>query len=184
MGFFDDLYKQHGQSAQQRASEELGLTQDQAARALPLVAPFILAGLKRQMEQHGAGAVESRMVDLDQNGIPDNGEGLENLLGGQAPQASSLVADKLGISKDVAAKLIPMLAPMIIGMILKNRGGGTADGKGGSGGVLGSIGSILDRNGDGSILDDLGGLVRGKDGTAGKSGCLGSLLGALTGRKK
>lgn len=184
MGFLDDLYNEHGQSAQQRASDELGLTPDQAARALPQVAPVIMAGLKRQMEQHGAESVESRIVDLDQNGIPDNEEGLGHLLGGQAPRASSLVADKLGISRDVAAKLIPMLAPMIIGMILKKGGHGADGGKGGGGGGLGSIGSILDRNGDGSILDDLGGLVSGAGPTAGKSGCLGSILGALTGGKK
>lgn len=187
MGFLDDLYSEHGQSAQQRVSDELGLTPEQAARALPQVAPVILGGLKRQMEQQGAESVESRIVDLDQNGVPDN---LEGLLGGNASQASSLVANQLGISKDVAARLIPMLAPLVIGMLTKHgaAGGGGGGGAGAQGG-LGGIASILDRNGDGNIMDDISGMISGgmggtATGGAAKSGCLGSILAALSGGKK
>lgn len=192
MGFLDDLYQEHGASVQQRVSTELGIPPEKAARALPTVAPIILAGLKREMDKAGPAGVESRIQDMNNNGIPDDEE-VGGLLAGKGKEASALMATQLGISGDAAAKLIPMLAPIIIGMLMKKGGGATggAAGTGGAGGGLGGIAAILDRNGDGSILDDLAGLVaKGgvgdllKGGAAGKSGCLGTILGMLMGGKK
>lgn len=192
MGFLDDLYQEHGQSVQQRVSTELGIPADKAARALPTVAPIILAGLRREMDKGGPAHIESRINDLNNNGIPDDEE-VGGLLGGKGKEASALMANQLGISGDAASKLIPMLAPVIIGMLMKKGGsaaGGPA-GAGGAGGGLGGMAAILDRNGDGSILDDLSGLIsKGgvgdllATGGAGKSGCLGSILGMLMGGKK
>lgn len=75
-----------------------------------------------------------------------------------------------------------MLAPLIIGMLMK-KGGTAASGgtPGGGNGGLGGLGSILDRDGDGHILDDLGGMLAGG---AGKAGCLSAILGGFfKGRK-
>jgi hypothetical protein len=192
MGFLDDLYQEHGQSVQERVSTELGIPADKAARALPTVAPIILAGLRREMDKGGPAHIESRINDLNNNGIPDDEE-VGGLLGGKGKEASALMANQLGISGAAASKLIPMLAPVIIGMLMK-KGGGAAGGQagaGGAGGGLGGMAAILDRNGDGSILDDLSGLItKGgvgdllATGGAGKSGCLGSILGMLMGGKK
>ncbi len=192
MGFLDDLYQEHGQSVQQRVSTELGIPADKAARALPTVAPIILAGLKREMDKSGPAGVESRIQDLNNNGIPDDEE-VGGLLGGKGKEASALMANQLGISGAAASKLIPMLAPIIIGMLMKKGGGaeGGQAGTGGAGGGLGGMAAILDRNGDGSILDDLSGLItKGgvgdllTTGGASKSGCIGSILGMLLGGKK
>ncbi len=192
MGFLDDLYQEHGRSVQERVSTELGIPPDKAARALPTVAPIILAGLRREMDKGGPAHIESRIHDLNNNGIPDDEE-VGGLLGGKGKEASALMANQLGISGAAASKLIPMLAPIIIGMLMK-KGGGAAGGQagaGGAGGGLGGMAAILDRNGDGSILDDLSGLIsKGgvgdlpATGGAGKSGCLGAILGGLLGGKK
>ena len=183
MGFLDELYQEHGTSVQNRITTELGIPADKAAMALPTVAPIILAGLKRQMDQHGPAHVEQSMSDMNQNGIPDDEE-VGGLLGGKGKEASALMANQLGISGEAAGKLIPMLAPIIIGMLMKK--GGAA------GGGLGGMAAILDRNGDGSILDDLAGLISkggvggllSGGGGASKSGCLGTLLGMVMGGKK
>jgi hypothetical protein len=192
MGFLEDLYQEHGSSVQQRVSRELGIPPEKAAQALPTVAPIILAGLKREMDKSGSAGVESRIQDLNNNGIPDDEE-VGGLLGGKGKEASALMANQLGISGEAAAKLIPMLAPIIIGMLMK-KGGGAAGGQagaGGAGGGLGGMAAILDRNGDGNILDDLSGLItKGgvgdllATGGANKSGCLGAILGGLLGGKK
>ena len=118
MGFLDDLYQEHGSSVQQRVSTELGIPPEKAARALPTVAPIILAGLKREMDKGGPAHIESHIQDLNHNGIPDDEE-VGGLLGGKGKEASQLMASQLGISGDAAAKLIPMLAPVIIGMLMK-----------------------------------------------------------------
>jgi hypothetical protein len=192
MGFLDDLYQEHGASVQNRITTELGIPADKAAMALPTVAPIILAGLKRQMDQHGPAHLEQSVNDMNQNGIPDDEE-VGGLLGGKGKEASALMANQLGISGDAAGKLIPMLAPIIIGMLMKKGGGAAGGGGGATGGGLGGMAAILDRNGDGSILDDLaglitkggvGGLLSGASGGAGKSGCLGTILGMLMGGKK
>jgi hypothetical protein len=196
MGFLDDLYQEHGASVQNRITTELGIPADKAALALPTVAPIILAGLKRQMDTHGPAHVEASIHDLNNNGIPDDEEA-GGLLGGKGKEASALMANQLGISSEVAGKLIPMLAPLIIGMLMKKGGAHAAPGGTGTptgGGALGGMAAILDRNGDGSILDDLaglitkggvGGLLTGSNpGGASKSGCLGTILGMVLGGKK
>ncbi len=194
MGFLDDLYREHGASVQKRVSDELGIPPEKAAQALPAVAPIILAGLRRQMDRNGPAGIEQHISDLNQNGIPDDEE-VGGLLGGKGKEASALMANQLGISGAAASKLIPMLAPLIIGMLMKKGGTGTSGSTGGSGGGLGGLASILDRDGDGSILDDLTGLITkggvgdllggsARGSGASKSGCLGSLLGSLLGGKK
>ena len=191
MGFLDELYQEHGASVQNRITTELGIPADKAAMALPTVAPIILAGLKRQMDQHGPAHVEQSMSDMNQNGIPDDEE-VGGLLGGKGKEASALMANQLGISGEAAGKLIPMLAPIIIGMLMKKGGQAGAGGGGSAGGGLGGMAAILDRNGDGSILDDLAGLISkggaggllSRGGGASKSGCLGTILGMVMGGKK
>ena len=133
MGFLDELYQEHGASVQNRITTELGIPADKAAMALPTVAPIILAGLKRQMDQHGPAHVEQSMSDMNQNGIPDDEE-VGGLLGGKGKEASALMANQLGISGEAAGKLIPMLAPIIIGMLMKKGGQAGAGGGGAAGG--------------------------------------------------
>jgi hypothetical protein len=193
MGFLDELYQEHGTAVQNRITTELGIPADKAAQALPTVAPIILAGLKRQMDQHGPAHIEAHLNDYNNNGIPDDQE-VGGLLGGKGKEASALMANQLGISGEAAGKLIPMLAPIIIGMLMKKGGAAGGGGAGGSpGGGLGGMAAILDRNGDGSILDDLaglitkggvGGLLSGAAGGATKSGCLSTILGMVLGGKR
>ena len=68
MGFLDDLYQEHGQSVQERVSTELGIPADKAARALPTVAPIILAGLRRDMDNGGPAHIES--IEVGTPGCP------------------------------------------------------------------------------------------------------------------
>jgi hypothetical protein len=191
MSFLDDLYRQHGNQVQERVSSELGIDPRKAAAALPQVAPIVLAGLKRRMEQHGPEQIEREAQEMTGGADPDDigallnqgssqaasDPGLTGLFGGKGEAASQMVANQLGISPAAAAKLLPMLAPLIIGMLMKKgRTAGGQNGRGGEGSGGGGLASILDQNGDGSIMDDLGRIVSGG---AGKSGCLGSLLGGL-----
>jgi hypothetical protein len=199
MSILDELNTEHGHDIQQQLMSQLGLSQQQAAAVLPKLGPIILSGLKQRMDTHGEDHVQEHAQQLGttdfsdigallsggaQGGDPDLG----GLLGGKGAQASQLMANKLGISAGTAVKLIPMVAPIIIGMLLKKGGsaGGASSTPGAGGGGLGGLGRILDRDGDGSILDDLGGLFSGggKGGAASKTGCLSSLLGGLLkGRK-
>ena len=199
MSILDELHIDHGQAIQQQLMSQLGLTHQQAAMVLPKLGPLILSGLKQRMDTHGEDHVQEQVRQLGatdfsdigallsggaQSGDPDLG----GLLGGKGSQASQLMANKLGISAGTAAKLIPMVAPLIIGMLMKkgSSAGGNSSTPGAGGGSLGGLGRILDRDGDGQILDDLGALFigSGKGGGVNKAGCLSALLGGLLkGRK-
>ena len=196
MSILDELHTDHGQDIQQQLMSQLGLNQQQAAMVLPKLGPLILSGLKQRMDTHGEDHVQEHVQQLGATDFSDIGSLLSGgaqsgdpelggLLGGKGAQASQLMANKLGISAGTAAKLIPMVAPLIIGMLMK-KGSSTGGPPGAGGGGLGGLGSILDRDGDGSILDDLGGLFGGggQSGGINKAGCLSSLLGGLLkGRK-
>jgi hypothetical protein len=186
MSILDEIQNEHGGDIQQHLVSQLGISPQQAASILPKVGPLILGALKQRMDTHGEEHVQEHVQQLGATDLSDIGAvlnggaqsgdaNLGGLLGGKGEQASQMMANHLGISPGVAAKIIPMLAPVIIGVLMK-RGGGAAGGTPGTGGGLGGLGSILDRNGDGHILDDLGGLFSGG---AGKAGCLSSLLGGL-----
>lgn len=181
MNFLDELIREQGGDVQQQLTSELGLSPEQAAGVLPKVGPLVLGGLKRQMDSHGAGHVENLANNF-------SAADLGGLLGGRQEEANAHLAQHLGISGSTAAKIIPMLAPIILGALLKKGGSGGAPSAGGGG--LGGLGSILDRNGDGSILDDLAGIFMGgragqpggaggMGGMANKAGCLSAILGGL-----
>lgn len=191
MSFINELLQEHGSEVEQQLTSQLGLTPQQAASVLPQVAPLILGGLKQNLVNHGPEHVESHLQQFGATDFSDigavlrggqaGGMDLGGLLGGKSDQATQHVAQKLGISAGMAAKIIPMVAPLIIGMLMKKgRSPGTGGGQTGGGGGGGLI-SILDRDGDGSIIDDLGSMITGGGSGPGanKAGCLSAILGGL-----
>ncbi len=155
---------------------------------------------------------DPRQQQQQQQQAPQSGGTLQDLLGallrGNGAQATQQhLSNQLGVSPGMAAKIIPMVAPLILSALMKSRGqaqqqqqqqqqgGGYAPQQQGQapsgGGVGGILASILDKNGDGNILDDLlrggagsvlGGMAGGgQPGAAGKSGCLGAILSGLLG---
>ena len=89
--------------------------------------------------------------------------------------SKSLFGKQFNLDSNITSKIIPMLAPVVLGYLTKTRDDGT-----GSSGIA----SLLDADGDGSILDDVAGfLVKGVGGGS-SSGLLGGLLGGLFGGKK
>jgi len=184
--FINELMDSFGPEISKQLSTTLGVDEGQAGKMVPQVAPLILGGLKRQMENHGGASrvdhilnkygsadVLGNLDDLfkqkskDQNPDPRLG----GLLGDSGVQATDLIANKFKIDGGTAAKLIPMLAPIILGFLTNKRDN---QGAGSSG-----IASILDADGDGSVLDDVAGMLLG----GGKSNPLGDVLGGLFGGK-
>jgi hypothetical protein len=196
MNILDELKQNYGSDIQQQLMSQLGLTQQQASSILPKVGPLILGALKQQKDLHGDDQVHGHMQQLGtgdfsdigamlRSGADANDPGLGGLLGAKGHQASDMMAQHFSIPPGTAAKIIPMLAPLIIGMLMKKGGGAPGGTPGVGGGGLGGLGRILDRDGDGQILDDIGGMIfgggSGRGGMAGsaKSGCLGAILGRL-----
>jgi hypothetical protein len=194
--FVADFMSQYGSDASRQLSANLGLDQRAASQLIPQVIPMIMGGLKRQMETRGGaerldhilnkygsedvlGDIGALMSAKASQANPD--PNLGGLLGESGVQASQLIGQKFGLSLDKAKSLIPMLAPLILGALSKkkNRAGGTG---------LDGLASLIDRDGDGNILDDIAGYLGpalgGRSASAGSGGLLGSILGGLFGKKR
>jgi hypothetical protein len=192
--FVNDFMKQFGPDVSKELSNNLGLKQSAANQIIPQVIPMIMGGLKRQMETRGGaerldhilnkygsedvlGNIGSVMSAKAQQAAPD--PQLGGLLGQSGIQASQLIGQKFGLSSEKAMNLIPMLAPLILGALSKqkNQAGGAG---------LSGLASLIDRDGDGNILDDIAGFLSPSLGgsSTGGGGLLGSLLGGLFGKKR
>jgi hypothetical protein len=191
MNFLDELNSQYGSQVSSHLSSQFGLDPSQTEGILAKAAPFLLGGLRGQMEQ---GADESALRGVieshaDEGGLNDlggyfsraaegggggaGGPDISGLLGGNQSHAAQALGNQLGISPDLMAKILPLLLPLILGAVLqKSRSGGGGGGggmpQGGGGGGDGGLGSIL------------GGVLGGGSGGGGGGG-MGDVLGAVLG---
>ena len=187
--FVDEFMKSMGPEVIKGLSSNLGLDQKVTKQIIPQLIPLVLGGLKRQMDTHGGAPrvdhilnkygsanVLSNLAGLfaKKASEPQADPRLGGLLGESGVQAASMLANKFKIDPSTIMRLIPMLAPVILGMLSQKRDQGG----------LGSMGiaSLLDQDGDGSILDDVAGFLMKSPG--GGSGLLGGVLGGLLGKKR
>lgn len=193
--FISEFMNTFGPEVTRQMSSNFGIKQNQAEQIIPQIIPMIMGGLKRQMETHGGPErIDHILNKYGKADVLDNiGEtlqqkyrddyvdsGLGGLLGDSGIQAAGMLSKNMKLDPGLAARLIPMLAPIILGALTNKRDKGNA----GSGGIA----DLIDQDGDGQILDDVAGFLLqglGSGGTSRKEGgLLGGLLGSLFGRKK
>ncbi|MEM9480848.1 MAG: DUF937 domain-containing protein [Verrucomicrobiota bacterium] len=197
----DELHHTLGADVQRELGGKYNLSPEQSKAALDKIGPLIFGGLKRQMQDHGGEERLEHIVNKygDRDGVnrvneyfsqrapaQESGDpGLGGLLGDSGHEAASQLDKGLSLPSGLGAKLIPMLAPLILGMLASKAKAGGGGGSSGGGASLGGLGALIDRDGDGSILDDVGGILfnqaTGGSRRSGSSGCLGLLLGRLLG---
>lgn len=188
MSDLQSLLRELGGSRISELSQALGANEDQARSALAMGLPTILAALQRNAAKPGGaealagaldrdhdGSVFDDLASVFQGGRQSDGEGiLKHALGDRRSTVEAAVSRESGMGSDQVSKLMTMLAPLVMGQLGKARrsagqsGGSVADllkregaavERGGSN--LGGLASLLDRDGDGSIADELGGIAKG-----------------------
>ena len=130
---------------------------------------------------------------VDANVLVDGSKILGHVLGGKQENVQNAISQKSGIDAGSVAQILKVAAPILMGVLgnkAKQQNVNSASGiEGLLGGLLGGnsakneqsfLESILDADGDGSIIDDVAGMVLGG---SKKKGGLGGLLGGLFGRK-
>ena len=175
MNILDAILGAQGGGATAEAGQAVGLSQDQTAAALSAVVPALASGLQRNASAPGGlesliGALtnggHARYVDdpltLRADGATTDGNAiLGHILGSK--DASRAVASnasaQTGISEDVLKKLLPIAATMIMGSLAKQHTSGTTASALPGAGILASLTPMLDRNRDGSVVDDVLGQV-------------------------
>jgi hypothetical protein len=144
-------------------------------QAISLALPALLAGLQQEAATPGTGLQQAVRQDHDGSILDDiagylngtssagprttNGEGiLEHVLGSRRPGVQQALSSQTGLSTSSIAQLLPLLAPIVMGML------GRQSRSQPQGGDLGSI---------------LGGLLGGGSGSA--SGGLADVLNSVLG---
>ncbi|AXT49965.1 DUF937 domain-containing protein [Aquimarina sp. BL5] len=149
--------------------------------------------------KHAGGGILDNLGGLFEGGVEDNvtndGAGiLGHILGGKQPAVENALSQKSGMDAGSVAQILKVAAPILMGVLGKQASQNNVSDANGLtnmlGGMLGGgqgskqqslIESFLDADGDGSILDDVAGMVLG-GGNSQKKGGLGGLLGGLFGK--
>ncbi len=179
-------------------AQKLGVSPDVAQQAIAQAGGVLLSGLAKNAESSdGSAAIQkalskhegftgaSSVDDIDEN---DGKKILKHVFGDK----ENAVAETLNTSDKTAggidfAKLLPILAPIVMGLIANNASSKQAPAEAESGGGIGDvIGGLLGGGGNSGGID-LGGVIGGLLGGGNSSGGgidLGGLLGGLLGGKK
>jgi hypothetical protein len=183
----DTLSAHLDDKALQQISGRLGADQGATSKAIAAAVPLLLGALARNAGQgdgaqrlHDAiardhdGSVLNDVPGTLQSAPLSGGEAiLGHVLGDQRGLAEQAVARSSGLDPAKAGSLLATLAPLVlgaVGRIRQDRGldanglagllGGERDALAASApGVMGVVSRLLDRNQDGSVLDDVGGML-------------------------
>jgi hypothetical protein len=197
MSVMDLIAQQLDANTIAKMGQQIGLDPNQTQRAVGAALPVLVGALARNTQTESGAASLAGALQRDHHGsILDDiggflGQGqagnlggaiLGHMLGGKQGQAEAAIGQAAGIDFSKAGQLLAMLAPIVMA-VLGQRGKSTGFDIGDLVGMLqgdnqrvraqgggGMLESILDRDGDGQVGDDLaqmgmsmlGGLFGGK----------------------
>ena len=130
---------------------------------------------------------------VDENVINDGNKILGHVLGSKQQHIEQALGAKSGMDANSVAQIMKIAAPLLMGLLGKQSKEQNVNSPSGIESLLGSLlggnspqqeqsflESMLDADGDGSVIDDVAGMVLGDNK---KQGGLGGLLGGLFGGK-
>ncbi len=177
------ITQQLGGTAARTIAQRFGVSESTANTAVQIGVPLILAALARNASQpqeaenlHQAvandhdGSIFNNLTGYLQNPQSANGAGiLGHVFGNQRPAIESNLAQATGMDQSSAGGLLETLAPLVMGSLgqAQQQNGLDASGlsdllnnqqqqaQANAPDAMGMLSSILDRNQDGSSMDDL-----------------------------
>ena len=187
MPILDLLAQNLGGPQMGQIARSIGADEQQTQRAVGAALPAILAAMNRQAQTPSGAQALAGAVDRDHDGsLLDNLGGLlsgaaggraangggilGHLLGGQQPQLEQGVAQASGLNMSQVARLLPLLAPLVMGALGRAKSQGQVDAqslpqvlgqeasrarRAAPDGLLGHLSGFLDADGDGDVKDDL-----------------------------
>lgn len=186
MSILDILQQRLGGDAVNQISRQLGTDPANTQTAIAAALPMLVGALARNAQDPGkAGALANALGRHDGSvlddvagylGRGDTGDGdgiLGHVLGGRKETVQTGLGQAAGLDPAKAGVLLSMLAPLVMGALGKAQREKGLD-TGGLAGMLGSeqqratdaapgvtgmLSSFLDRDHDGSVMDDIGGML-------------------------
>lgn len=187
MNILDSLLAAQNGGAVQQLGRQFGLDDTQVTSALSALVPALASGFARNATAQGGldglvgalaggrhagylddpGSLASAATAADGNGI------LGHVLGSKdaSRQVAAQAASSSGVGADILKQMLPVVAAMMMGAMSKRAGGpamggGLPGGLGASlgggaaaGGLLDMLAPLLDRDRDGSVVDDVTGML-------------------------
>ncbi|NRB58986.1 MAG: DUF937 domain-containing protein [Winogradskyella sp.] len=154
-------------------------------------------GLMGALSGKHDGSILDNLGDLFGGGVNENvkvdgSKILGHILGGKQQGVQQVIGQKAGIDSNSVGEILKVAAPILMGILGKQSRQNNVSSQGDLTGLLGGLlggnqarneqsffEKILDADGDGSVIDDVAGMVLGGDK---KKGGLGGLLGGLFGK--
>ncbi len=221
-GILDLLNSDLGKQIIGGVSNEVGQDQNKTASVLSMALPVLMGAMKRNaaspqgaeglnnaLEKKHDGSILDNLAGLFGGGVDqsvkDDGDGiLGHVLGNSRQNVENAISKKSGVDTSSIGNILKVAAPLLMGMLGKQKRQQNVQSSNGIGDLLGGllgggnaaaqapqqqsfIESILDGDNDGSVLDDIAGMFFGgndkKDNDNNSGGGLGGLLGGLFGGK-
>lgn len=210
-GLLDLLSGPMGKQLISGVAGQTGQSESKTADVLSMAMPLLMGAMKKNVATpEGAQGLMSALSSKHNGSILDNLGGLfdggvndsvmqdgagilGHLLGNKQPQVENALSQKSGLDTGSIANILKIAAPIVMGFIGKQQAQSNVSDSNGLNSLLGSmlggqpsqnqslITSLLDSDGDGSILDDVAGMVLGTNNNT-KKGGIGGLLGGLFGK--
>jgi hypothetical protein len=178
MSILDNIMNAGNGAAVRQLGSQLGLNEAQTASALSALVPALSAGLRQNVQSPDglsglvsalSGGAHRRYIDdptalgdadtvADGNGILGHVFGSKDVSRRVAAQAGA----QTGLGPDVMKRMLPLVATLVMGAMSRQAASGTGSslaGGTGAGGLLEMLGGALDKNRDGSALDDILGSI-------------------------
>ncbi len=208
-GLLDLLNSPMGQQFISGVAGQTGQPENKTADVLSMAMPLLLGAMKKNVTSpQGAqglmNALSSKhdgsiLDDLgglfgggvDESVVSDGAGILGHVFGGKQAQVENTLSQKSGLDAGAIAQILKIAAPIVMGYLGRQTAQSNVKDASGMNSLLGSmlggqpqqnqslITTLLDADGDGSILDDVAGMVMG---TSKKRGGIGGLLGSLFGK--
>ena len=177
MNMLDVLTSAGNGAAVRQIGSQLGLSEAQATSALSALLPALAGGVQRNAQTPDGLAgltaalssgrhqqyIDNPSMLGEASGIADGNGILGHILGSKdvSRQVATQASATTGIGADVLKQMLPMVAALMMGgLSQRNAQSGSPLGmQAGGGGLMGMLGGLLDQNKDGSVLDDLTGLM-------------------------
>ncbi len=209
-GILDLINSDLGKQIIGNISQQTGINENQAADVVSSSVPELLGAMQGNMlsgdgaegllgaltgGKHDGSILDNLGGFLGGGDFSDGGKILGHVLGGNLGAVETGISKKTGVDSSIISKILPMLAPIIMGYLGKQAKSNNVSNSSDLGGLLGSLltgatsgnsgglGSsiltgALDQNGDGKLdaSDAIAAVTK-------KKGGLGGLLGGLFGKK-
>ena len=206
-GLLDLLNSPMGKQLISDVAQQTGQPENKTGDVLSMAMPLLLGAMKKNASSpQGAQGLMSALSSKHDGSILDNlgglfGGGVDekvtndgagilgHLFGGKQNNVENALSKKSGLDAGSIANILKIAAPIVMGYVGRQTAQSKVSDANGMNSLLGSmlggqpeqnqslITTLLDADGDGSILDDVAGMVMG--GGQKKSGGLAGLLGGL-----